>query len=190
VPPFLRNCEAFSRASVGISIDVEPTGVPTQIDQSTRRLPHNLCVFQPSRSALEGAENSRTISDLADCKKPGHGDVWVWSESNNRAGVRKVVKRLEEMGCTPAVMEATGGYQNLLAAALRHAELPVQVVNQNSKAFRRPELLAGTAKQRNLPPTRQCNQASRTREYRLPRTNASSRLRVAPAGVWPIVTRC
>jgi transposase len=40
-----------------------------------------------------------------------------------------LVKRLKEMHCTVIVIEATGGYQNLLAAALRDAELPVQVVN-------------------------------------------------------------
>jgi transposase len=52
-----------------------------------------------------------------------------WSESNDRPGVHRLVKRLKEMHCKLIVIEATGGYQNLLAAALRDAELPVQIVN-------------------------------------------------------------
>ena len=53
----------------------------------------------------------------------------VWSESNDRMGVHRLVRRLKAMASTLIVIEATGGYQNLLSAALRDAELPVRVVN-------------------------------------------------------------
>src|SRR5262249_9146668 len=45
----------------------------------------------------------------------------VWSESNDRMGVRRLVRRLKAMAGTLIVIEATGGYQNLLSAALRDA---------------------------------------------------------------------
>jgi len=46
----------------------------------------------------------------------------LWSESNGRMGVRRLVRRLKAIAGTLTVIEATGGYQNLLAAALRDAE--------------------------------------------------------------------
>ena len=52
-----------------------------------------------------------------------------FSEANDARAVRRLVKRLAPLGCTRIVVEATGGYQALLAAALYAAGLPVVVVN-------------------------------------------------------------
>jgi transposase len=52
-----------------------------------------------------------------------------FSEANDARAVRRLVKRLAPLGCTRIVVEATGGYEALLAAALYAAGLPVVVVN-------------------------------------------------------------
>ena len=62
-------------------------------------------------------------------------DVAVWpgdeffSMANDARAVRRLVQRLEGLGCRRIVLEATGGYETLLAAALCAARLPVVVVN-------------------------------------------------------------
>lgn len=52
-----------------------------------------------------------------------------WSESNDEAGVRALTQRLR--GAVPelVVLEATGGFEGALAAALSRASLPVVIVN-------------------------------------------------------------
>ena len=50
-------------------------------------------------------------------------------EANDARAVRRLVKRLAPLGCTRIVVEATGGYEALLAAALYAAGLPGVVVN-------------------------------------------------------------
>ena len=52
-----------------------------------------------------------------------------FSEPNDERSVRRLVKRLKSLGCSRIVMEATGGYEMLLAAALAAEGLPVAVVN-------------------------------------------------------------
>jgi len=52
-----------------------------------------------------------------------------FSEANDARAVRRLVKRLAPLGCTRIVVEATGGYEAPLAAALYAAGLPVVVVN-------------------------------------------------------------
>jgi len=52
-----------------------------------------------------------------------------FSEANDARAVRRVVQRLTPLGCTRIVIEATGGYEAPLAAALYAAGLPVVVVN-------------------------------------------------------------
>lgn len=53
----------------------------------------------------------------------------LFSEANDERAVSGLVKRLKALGCTRIVLEATGGYETLLAAALAAAALPVVVVN-------------------------------------------------------------
>jgi len=52
-----------------------------------------------------------------------------WSQANEAAAVQRLVKRLKELNCERIVVEATGGYETLLVAALWAAGLPVVVVN-------------------------------------------------------------
>jgi transposase len=50
-------------------------------------------------------------------------------DANDAAGVEKLAGRLAELSPTLVVMEATGGFETLAAAALSSAGLPVAVVN-------------------------------------------------------------
>jgi transposase len=52
-----------------------------------------------------------------------------FSEANAQRGVNRVVKRLQALDCTRVVVEATGGYESLMVAAMCTAGLPVVVVN-------------------------------------------------------------
>ena len=52
-----------------------------------------------------------------------------WTVGNDDAGVRDLVTRLQTLGPTLIVLEATGGYELLCVAALAAAHLPVVVVN-------------------------------------------------------------
>lgn len=52
-----------------------------------------------------------------------------WKDTNDAAGVCRIVDRLTTMGVALVVMEATGGYETLSWAALAGAGLAVAVVN-------------------------------------------------------------
>jgi transposase len=53
----------------------------------------------------------------------------MWSVANDAAGVAALVARLRAIGPVRIVLEATGGYELAVAAALAAAELPAVVVN-------------------------------------------------------------
>ncbi len=53
----------------------------------------------------------------------------LFSERNDPGAVKRLAKRLAALSCERVVLEATGGYESLVAGALRAAELPVAVVN-------------------------------------------------------------
>jgi transposase len=53
----------------------------------------------------------------------------MWTVSNDDAGLTELVRRLAPLTPTRVVLEATGGYEVLCAAALAAAALPVVVVN-------------------------------------------------------------
>ncbi|MHB9075569.1 MAG: IS110 family RNA-guided transposase [Desulfobaccales bacterium] len=48
---------------------------------------------------------------------------------NNEAGIQKLVRRLQRLNPQTILLEATGGYEFLLVAALREAELPACFIN-------------------------------------------------------------
>ena len=52
-----------------------------------------------------------------------------WTVANDDAGIAAVVERLQALPPTLIVLEATGGYQRAVVAALAAAGLPVAVVN-------------------------------------------------------------
>jgi transposase len=52
-----------------------------------------------------------------------------WTESNDEAGIKKLVEQLAELRPTLVVLEATGGYESLVVAQLAAARVPVAVVN-------------------------------------------------------------
>lgn len=52
-----------------------------------------------------------------------------FAESNDGPGVRRLVQRLQALSCARIVLEATGGYEVLVAAALSTQGLPVVVIN-------------------------------------------------------------
>jgi len=53
----------------------------------------------------------------------------IWSADNNAGGCAALVARLIKLKPTRIVIEATGGYETLIAASLSAAALPVVVVN-------------------------------------------------------------
>jgi transposase len=53
----------------------------------------------------------------------------TWQAANDEAGVQSLVGRLRELGAHLLVVEATGGYERLVVAALAAASLPVVVIN-------------------------------------------------------------
>ena len=52
-----------------------------------------------------------------------------WAVANEERGITRLVSRLQELSPVLIVLEATGGFQNLLVSALGAAGLPVAVVN-------------------------------------------------------------
>jgi transposase len=52
-----------------------------------------------------------------------------FSEANDKRAVSRLVKRLKALDCTRVVVEASGGYETVMVAALCAAGLPVVVVN-------------------------------------------------------------
>ena len=48
---------------------------------------------------------------------------------NNEAGIQKLVRRLQRLNPQTILLEATGGYEFLIVAALREAELPACFIN-------------------------------------------------------------
>ena len=52
-----------------------------------------------------------------------------FAEANDARAVRRLIKRLQALPCRRIVLEASGGYEALLAAELYAAGLPVVVVN-------------------------------------------------------------
>jgi transposase len=53
----------------------------------------------------------------------------VWAVDHDEAGIDALVARLAEVGPTLVILEATGGLELAVAAALVAAEVPVQIVN-------------------------------------------------------------
>jgi transposase len=64
-----------------------------------------------------------------------------WAVANDEAGMAALVARLQALLPTLIVLEATGGYQRAVVAALAAAGLPVAVVNpRQARALpRRPD---------------------------------------------------
>lgn len=52
-----------------------------------------------------------------------------FSQANDKRAVSRLLKRLKPLDCTRVVVEAPGGYESLLVAALYTAGVPVVVVN-------------------------------------------------------------
>jgi transposase len=52
-----------------------------------------------------------------------------WAVGNDEAGIAALVQRLQALPPTLVVLEATGGYQRAVVAALAAAQLPIAVVN-------------------------------------------------------------
>ena len=59
-----------------------------------------------------------------------------WSSPNNEAGREELVTRLREMAPTLIVLEATGGYEAVIAVQLAAAGLPVVVMIPTALALR------------------------------------------------------
>jgi transposase len=61
-----------------------------------------------------------------------------WTAANTDAGVRRLVRQLQARHPTLVVLEATGGYERLVVAALAAAGLPVVIANPRQvRAFAR-----------------------------------------------------
>ena len=77
-----------------------------------------------SQEVYVGVDVSKERLDLA-VRPSGES----FAEVNDKRAVSRLVKRLKALNCTRIVVEATGGYETIVAAALYAAGLPVVVVN-------------------------------------------------------------
>jgi len=90
-------------------------------------------------------EQSELVAVGIDVSKEGLGIAVrpsgeQWSERNDVQGVRRLVKRLQALGCRRIVVEATGGYETVLVVELRVVKLPVVLVNPRwVRAFARSQ---------------------------------------------------
>jgi transposase len=78
----------------------------------------------PAARIFVGIDVSKAMLDVA--LRPGDG---AWRSANDEPGIAEVVKRLQPLGPDLIVLEATGGLERLVVAALALADLPVAVVN-------------------------------------------------------------
>jgi transposase len=78
----------------------------------------------PAAAVCVGVDVAKAQLDLA-CRPSGE----TWSVANDEAGIHPLVDRLRSLTPTIIVLEATGGYEVAVVAALAAAGLPVVVVN-------------------------------------------------------------
>lgn len=71
-----------------------------------------------------GIDVSKDRLDVALLPGPSH-----WQEPNDPAGIAALLTRLQQQPLTRVIVEATGGYELALVAALATAGLPVVVIN-------------------------------------------------------------
>ncbi len=76
------------------------------------------------RRTYVGIDVSKDRLDLA-----VHGRHEVRGFANTATGVKNVIRFVRNLGSVLVVMEATGGYEILLAAALGDADIPTAIVN-------------------------------------------------------------
>jgi hypothetical protein len=103
------------------------------------------------RIASQGGARSVVVEDNGRKRKVGQQQVFVgvdvskerldvavrprreqWSEAKDAAGVKRLVKRLEELNCMRIVIEATAGYETLLVSALWTQGLAVTKQNRHA----------------------------------------------------------
>jgi transposase len=90
----------------------------------------------PTRTeAYAGVDVSKERLDvcLQRSHEAGHGDD-TFSVSNDSVGTETLVARLVEERPALVILEATGGFERLVAAALAAAGLPIAVVNPSASA--------------------------------------------------------
>lgn len=75
-------------------------------------------------SRFVGIDVSKAALDVA--LRPDEG---TWRYANDEAGIAALVSRLQPLAPTLIVLEATGGLERVVVAALALADLPVAVVN-------------------------------------------------------------
>lgn len=75
-------------------------------------------------SVFVGIDVSKAVLDVA-----VHEGLETWSVSNDEAGVADLASRLLSLRPDLVVLEATGGFETLAAAALAAVQIPVVVVN-------------------------------------------------------------
>ena len=71
-----------------------------------------------------GIDVSKARMDVCD-----HADGSAWHEANDPAGIAALVTRLRELAPELVVLEATGGYEIPVVAALAAARVPTAVIN-------------------------------------------------------------
>lgn len=79
---------------------------------------------QPAAPIFVGIDVSKAALDVA-LRPSGES----WRSTNDEAGIAEVVGRVHPCKPTVVVLEATGGYERLVVAALALAGVPVAVVN-------------------------------------------------------------
>ena len=77
-----------------------------------------------AQEVFVGIDVSKEWFDVA--VRPGSE---CWRGSQDEAGVDTLIHRLQRMRPSLVIMEASGGYERLIAAALAAAKLPIAVVN-------------------------------------------------------------
>ena len=77
-----------------------------------------------AQEVFVGIDVSKEWFDVA--VRPGHES---WRGSQDEAGVATLTDRLQQQRPRLVIMEASGGYERLIAAALGASGLPIAVVN-------------------------------------------------------------
>lgn len=94
------------------------------MNQSQTPQPERAATREVEQSVYVGIDVAKTALDVA--VRPAGAS---WRSGNDEAGRAEVVARLRPLAPTLIVLEATGGYERLLVAALALAGLAVAVVN-------------------------------------------------------------
>ena len=103
---------------------LEPEQLPGQVQARIGKEGPRRNDMSAAQEVFVGIDVSKEWFDVA--VRPGHES---WRGSQDEAGVATLTDRLQQLRPRLVIMEASGGYERLIAAALGASGLPIAVVN-------------------------------------------------------------